>query len=472
MNTKSIRFRILLWYSLTLLLATALIFSSFYLVTKQILFQQVDKELTSHADKLVEIATRQGINLHASMLKQQLFNEFSEIPGMVVVLLDQDGNVIRSSLDSANPYDSYKLLSQKVKNSSAAVFLNLTVINVPMRFIAKPIKEEKDFLGIVLVAHPIEAIQKSLNSSLATLGVVFTLLLLPAILGGRVLAAKIMHPVSQISNKMEAITSEHLEERIDNPKSSDEIEKLVIAFNKLLDRLQESFQRERQFIGDVAHELKTPVATLRSGIELTLLKERTNQEYKQALEETLIDADRLSTIIKNILDLAWLEADNANLGENHFDLSHTFHELKEIAVKLAAQKHLAIKGNIAPDIIISGTENKITRAILNVIDNAVKYTPDNASVSISLYQEKKQAIVVIKDTGIGIPEKDLPHIFERFYRGSKTAKTLGSGLGLAIAQGIIRAHHGNIKVLSRAGKGTTVTIHLPLVKTNSQNLNN
>ncbi len=110
MNTKSIRFRILLWYSLTLLLATALIFTSFYLVTRQILFQQVDKELTSHADKLVEIVTRQGINLHASMLKQQLFNEFSEIPGMVVVLLDQDGNVIRSSLDSANPYLSYKLL--------------------------------------------------------------------------------------------------------------------------------------------------------------------------------------------------------------------------------------------------------------------------------------------------------------------------------------------------------------------------
>lgn len=467
MNTKGIRFRILLWCSLTLFLATALIFSSFYLVTRQILFQQVDKELTSHADKLVDIAVRQGIKIPASMLKQQLFNEFSEIPGMVVVLLDQDGNVIRSSLDSANPYLSYKLLFQKIQNTSSAVFLNLTISNTPMRFIAKPIKEEKNLLGIVLVAHPIEAIQKSLNSLLTTLWIIFALLMLPTILGGHILAAKIMYPVSHITNKMETITSEHLEERIDNPKSNDEIEKLVVTFNQLLDRLQESFQRERQFIGDVAHELKTPVASLRSGIELTLSKDRTSQEYKQAFDETLIDVNRLSTTIKNILDLAWLEADNANLGESHFDLSMTLQELKEIAVKLAAQKHLAIKGNIEPNIIISGTKDKIIRAIFNVIDNAIKYTPNNASVLISLHKKNEQAMVTIKDTGVGIPEKDLAHIFERFYRGSKTSKTLGSGLGLAISRGIIKAHRGDIQISSQVGKGTTVTISLPSVKVSS-----
>src|SRR3989344_7214698 len=172
MNTKSIRFRILLWYSLTLFLATAFIFSSFYLVTRQILFQQVDKELSTHASKLTEIATRQGIGLHEAMLKQQLYVEFSDIPGMVVVLLDQNGSVVRSSLNTDNPYVSYQYLFEQAQNSSGTVYVNQDISNTPMRFVAEPIRAGNNLLGVVLVAHPIDAIQKSLNTLLSTLGFV------------------------------------------------------------------------------------------------------------------------------------------------------------------------------------------------------------------------------------------------------------------------------------------------------------
>jgi signal transduction histidine kinase len=267
---------------------------------------------------------------------------------------------------------------------------------------------------------------------------------------------------------MEKISSEHLGERVDNPKTGDEIEKLGFTFNKLLDRLQESFQRERQFIGDVAHELKTPVATLRGGIELALSKKRTTKEYEQVLGETLIDVNRLSTTIKNILDLAWLGAENANLGANKFNLSASLLELKEIATKLAAPKKIVIKGEIEPKVSVVGVEDKISRAVLNIIDNAIKYTPKGKIISISLLKKKYKAIIAIKDTGIGIPKKELTHIFERYYRGSKTANTLGSGLGLAIAQGIIKAHGGDIKISSKVGKGSSVVITLPLSKKSFQ----
>ncbi len=462
MNTRSIRFRILLWYSLTLFLATAVIFSSFYLVTEQILFQQVDKELSIHANKLAEIVTRQGISLHEAMLRQQLYTEFSDIPGMVVVLLDQNGSVVRTSLNSNNPYVSYQYLFEQAQNSSEAIYVNQDISNTPMRFVAEPIRAGNNLLGVVLVAHPIDVIQKSLNSLLTTLGVIFTLLIFPSILGGRILASKIMRPIAQISDKMEEISSEHLEERVETHNTGDEIEKLGVTFNKLLDRLQESFQRERQFIGDVAHELKTPVATLRGGIELTLSKDRTNDEYKQAFSETLIDVNRLSTTIKNILDLAWLGAENANLEENNFNLSSTLVELKEIATKLAADKHIVIKDEIEQNVLVAGIEDKISRAILNVIDNAIKYTPKNGTIIISLHKKKGRAIIEVNDTGIGISEKELTHIFSRFYRGTETTKTLGSGLGLAIAQGIIKAHMGTIEVSSKVGKGTTVVIILTL----------
>ena len=466
-NTKSIRFRILLWYSLTLFLASVLIFSSFYLVTRQILFQQVDKELSTHASKLTEIATRQGVSLHEAMLKQQLYAEFSDIPGMVVVLLDQNGSVVRTSLSSNNPFVSYKYLFEQAQNNVEAIYINQDINNTPMRFIAEPIRAGDNLLGVVLVAHPIDAIQKSLNTLLSTLGILLGVLIFPSILGGQILANKVMRPISHISDTMEEISSEHLEGRVIVPATGDEIEKLGIAFNKLLNRLQESFQRERQFIGDVAHELKTPVATLRGGIELALSKNRTHDEYQLAFSETLVDVNRLSTTIKNILDLAWLGAESANLGDHNFDLSASLVELKDIAVKLATHKHITIAGKIEQNILVRGLEDKISRAILNVIDNAIKYTPKGKTITLSLHQKANQAVVEVRDTGIGISNTELTHIFDRFYRGSKATKTLGSGLGLAIAQGILKAHGGDIKVSSQVGIGTSVTITLPLLTISS-----
>ena len=259
---------------------------------------------------------------------------------------------------------------------------------------------------------------------------------------------------------MKEISSEHLDERVENPNSRDEIEKLVTTFNGLLDRLQGSFERERQFIGDVAHELKTPVATIKSGIELILSKERTKVEYKKELNETLTDVNKLSGNLKNILDLAWMGTENINSFKNKFNLSETVSELGEIATKLAREKSIKIQEEVDKNIFVHGSKDKITRAVLNVIDNAIKYTPKAGLVSISLHQKSDNAIIEIKDNGVGITEKELPHIFERFYRGSKTERILGSGLGLAIAQNIIKSHQGEIRVVSKVGKGTSVKITL------------
>ena len=246
-------------------------------------------------------------------------------------------------------------------------------------------------------------------------------------------------------------------------KGSDEISELAITFNELLDRLDKAFRRERQFIGDVAHELKTPVATLKGEIELALSKKRTNEEYQKAFGETLIDVNRLSTTIRNILDLAWIGADTAVMNNRQTDLTAVLTELTEIAVKLAAQKHITVTSSIARGVLVTGSEDKLSRAILNVIDNAIKYTPVHETISVNLHKNTSGATVEVTDSGAGISEKDLPHIFDRFYRGSKTAKTLGSGLGLAIAQGIIESHGGTISVASNVGKGTRVVITLPLV---------
>ncbi|OGM26613.1 hypothetical protein A3D00_01235 [Candidatus Woesebacteria bacterium RIFCSPHIGHO2_02_FULL_38_9] len=458
MNTKSVRFRIIFWSVLSLFLATALILSSFYLVTHRILFREVDKELVTHADNISQVIADQGSDL-SGFTGNRLTREFRDIPGMVVTILNHNGGVITSSLSEDTPFLSYKYLFDRSQNNSGPVYINQGINNIPMRFIVKTVKIGGNFV-VVLVAHPIDAIQKSLNILLTTLGVVFILLIIPTILAVRLLAIKILQPILTIGDKMKEISSEHLDERVENPNSRDEIEKLVTTFNGLLDRLQGSFERERQFIGDVAHELKTPVATIKSGIELILSKERTKVEYKKELNETLTDVNKLSGNLKNILDLAWMGTENINSFKNKFNLSETVSELGEIATKLAREKSIKIQEEVDKNIFVHGSKDKITRAVLNVIDNAIKYTPKAGLVSISLHQKSDNAIIEIKDNGVGITEKELPHIFERFYRGSKTERILGSGLGLAIAQNIIKSHQGEIRVVSKVGKGTSVKITL------------
>lgn len=463
MNTRSIHFRILLWYALTLLAATGCIFFSFFLVTRQILFNQVDKELFTHADTLVGITNRQGTNLRTSILEQQLYVEFTNMPGMVVLVLDQDGTVIQSSLKNDVAPISYQHLFTTAKHSRDPLYQNQTIGSMPMRFIAYPMRNGADLSGMVLVAHPIDVIQKSLNALLMTLGIICILLILPSILGGYIFASSMMKPITNISNTMDHISSEHLEKRIDNPGTHDEIETFVASFNRLLDRIQESFERERQFIGDVAHELKTPVATLKGEVELALSKKRTANEYQQALSGTLIDTNRLSQTINNILDLAWINAQHTKPQTHHVNLSSALQDAAEIGQKLAAQKHITFTSTIEPNIMVLGSEHTLVRAILNLLDNAVKYTPPDKTVSLSLSKQNDQAVIHVVDTGTGIPKQDLSHVFERFYRGSKTAKTVGSGLGLAIAEGIIKAHHGSIALKSTPGKGTSVRITLPLL---------
>ncbi len=469
MNTKSIRFKLAVWYALIFSTVMAIVFLAFYLFTQQSLLSHTDAAITNHTERIVEIVSQEDTLMNESFSKNgQVFAEqFSEMPGMLLIIGDSYGKIAYGSQTLGENVSSINDLLEKSVNIIKPTFVNRTIGATPLRFGVFPVIRDGQHQAIVLMGQPMDVIQKSLNTLAVTLIVTYIALLLFTIGGGFVLARKALNPITVVSKQLKKISAENLKERVPVPMTGDEIEELSQTFNSLLDRLDEAFVRERQFIGDVAHELKTPVATLKGEIEVALSKPRTNDEYKLSFDETLIDVNRLSTTIKNILDLAWLGAENANLGEHQFDMSEALVELKDIAVKLAGHKHIIVRGEIEPKVIVPGIEDKISRAVLNIIDNAIKYTPRDKSITISLRKKKGMAVIEVKDTGIGISEKELSHIFERFYRGTKTAKTLGSGLGLAIAQGIIKAHNGDIRVTSAVGKGTQVVITLPLLTSSS-----
>jgi len=272
---------------------------------------------------------------------------------------------------------------------------------------------------------------------------------------------QITQSITNLSSQIGQISSKNLDKRVSAAKNDDEIGQLGDSFNKLLDRLDVAFKRERQFIADVAHEMKTPIATLRSSFEVTLHKERSNDEYKKIIKDSIIETDRLTTTLKDVLDLAWAEVPNEN-QRSKFDLSELMNEMSEIAQKLALKKQITISHSVISNIQMLGFRERLGRAILNIIDNAIKYTPHDGKITISLIQEYNNALITIKDNGQGIEENEINHIFNRFYRGAKTDKVFGAGLGLAISKATISIHKGAIKVESKPKMGSTFTIALPL----------
>ena len=470
MNTKSLRFRVSLWYTSIFSLAMAVLFVSFYFLTQQSLLSHTDTAITSHTDRIVDIiAQENGDDMNSSFINnsQAFAHQFTEMPGMILIIGDPNGNILYSSQSFGNNSAVVEELLKKSATIISPIFVSQTIGNSTVRFGIFPAKQSDDSKTLVIMGQPMDVIQNSLNTLAITLAIVYLVVFLLSMFGGIVLAGKAMNPVASMSQQLKKISAENLDERMPNPSTGDELEELSQTFNELLDHLHNAMARERQFIGDMAHELKTPLATLKSSIEVTLTKARTNDDYKKAYTDTLVDVNRLTQTVKNVLDLAWIGAENAHTMKGLVDLSQIARDLQEIAEKLAIDKKIHVSASISSGIVVEGLEDKIFRALLNIIDNAIKYTPADKSVSLSLKKNKHHVFFVVKDSGVGISADEQSHMFERFYRGSKTARVVGSGLGLAIAHGIIMAHQGNIQVSSKLGHGTTITVIFPIAKLQS-----
>ncbi len=464
MNIKSIRFRLTLWYVLAFIIFSGILFAGFFLLTKKALYVNTDSALSTHSQKTIEILSSTDNTMHEEIARQSFLQEFSGIPGMLVIVLNKSGNLISSSSSSKLPETIISRLFNKASETSKPYFSDETVGELPLRFLVTPVKVGNSLSGVVLMAHPIEIIQNTLRGLFITLGVIYLILVVPTIIGGYLLAKSSLKPLAEITEKLKRVGSENFEEKVRNPDTGDEIEDLAETFNSMLLRIREAFERERMLIGDLAHELKTPLATLRSGVEIALSKPRSKDDYKEALTETLVDVNNISGTLKNILDLAWTRSDSARGKLEKVNLSEMTKELVDITEKLSIGKKINVTATIGDNIKVLGNEDKIMRAFLNIVDNAVKFTPNEGSIYLSLRKKDSFGVLSVKDSGIGISKKDIPHIFDRFYRGERTQKIFGSGLGLAIAQALINAHQGLISVTSKPGYGTVVTIELPLVQ--------
>jgi signal transduction histidine kinase len=230
----------------------------------------------------------------------------------------------------------------------------------------------------------------------------------------------------------------------------------------MLERLEKAFLSQQHFIQDASHELKTPLTILQGELEITLKKIRSAPEYEEVLQSSLEEIKRISKIVEELLLLARFEDQQAKLDCSRFNVGTLLTAVVDELNILAQQKEITLSCVINSLLTITADEGKLKQVLLNILDNAIKYTGPGGIVSVHASAAVDNLEIKISDTGIGIPSHDLPYIFDRFYRVDKSRSSRGFGLGLSIAKSIIEAHHGSIDAVSTLNQGTHITIRLPL----------
>ncbi len=335
------------------------------------------------------------------------------------------------------------------------------------RYLAEPVHGAGPEIGAVLIATPSNRTTFDPRALLRAMFVVAPVILLASVVLGIWLAGTALRPVQGIINEVEAISDgRSLHRRLAVPLSGDEISRLALTLNGMLARLEQSFAGLRRFTADASHELKTPLMVLRAGVERALTHPGTAPDSLEALDETLQQISQMSEMVENLLTLARADEGRAPLAKERCDLRELVAEAVETAGILAEPSGVMVQ-SLLPDgpVEIEADRHRVRELLLNLVTNAIKYTPGGGEVGVALETSPDAAVITVRDSGIGIAPGDLPHIFERFWRAdparSRTGDRPGTGLGLAITKWIAEAHGGSITVQSRPGRGTMFTVMLP-----------
>lgn len=314
----------------------------------------------------------------------------------------------------------------------------------------------------IVIGYRLSSIKNIQSRLINIFYIIFPISLLLSILSGMFITQRTMNVINRITNTAKSITSTNLSERIKSSKGNDEISKLINTLNKMINRLERSFEQTRQFSHDAAHEIRTPLTIIRGEIEYIIENESGNKETITKLENILEEVHYMSAISERLLMIHNMDTNNIRYHFDDINLSELLNDIYQDAEILSADKDITIYSYIEPDITYRGNKELLTRMFWNIIENSIKYNKNGGTTSIHLQKDNDIISVSIKDSGIGIPNKDINRIFDRFYRvdKSRARKLGGSGLGLSICKWIVDLHNGNITVNSQIDKGSEFIINL------------
>lgn len=459
MRWKSIpvRIQLALWY--VLLLALTLGSTAGYL------YFRLERKLMVKADTTLQIASAQSLSyldqkpvlaFEQTSEQQQTASRLSQL-GLAVRLITPQGQVI-------DGFGRYQDVPVWVPTSSG--YTTVATEGIDWRLISQPVIRGERTIGWLQIAQSLEPLEDIAQELPTELLLNLPLILIVTVLGGLFLSNRALSPIREITRTAQAITATDLNQRIYYQGASDEIGQLAITFDQMLDRLQAAFDREQRFTADAAHELRTPLTVIKGRLEVTRSRIRSQEEYDQTLQKLEQEVDRLIRLTNGLLLLAKIDQGQLPFTLQSVNLSDLLEVIVEQIRPLADIKEITFITDLVPELWVKGDPDHLTSLFLNLLDNAMKYTPKAGVVRLCSSIQNHVIQIGVSNTGSEIPAEHLPHLFERFYRVESARSQSGAGLGLAIAQQMIRLHRGTIEASSKSGT-TIFTVKLPVTSFSS-----
>lgn len=471
---KSLLFKLTSWYVVLLVLTISILNVSLYKFFNYLLVKGIDVAIYAVADELLDILEQQppGNWRDAIEHEEQEKDDFNIAELYIQVLSihnkSEPNPVVslksRSLQRQALPYFP-EMLDKVLRGESFYAYHGADeAFRSPVRFIMMPGFERDGTTYILQVGASLKDVVATTNQLLTYLLLSSALFFILVAGGGYLILRRALVPVKKVVAAARKINAENLSQRIDAKNRQDEIGELVVTFNDMLDRLERSIAHIRQFTSDASHELKTPLSVINGEVEIALSKKRSTKEYEETLKTVLEEGYSLKSLIDNLLCFSRLEEQPKQANFQTVMLDDVVLKVFERVHPLAQTKHIALDLRSLDTISIIGDEILLHQMVFNLLDNAIKYTPENGRAEISLTRENACAALSVQDTGIGIPDESLPYIFDRFYRVDKARSRTGKcfGLGLAIVKRIAEYHNAKIDVRSTVGQGTMFKILYPL----------
>jgi heavy metal sensor kinase len=464
MGILSIRWRLTLWYGAVLALVLVVFGSSVYLMMRHALWARAGAGLLMESAEVEQEIARAK---DAALLTTWLERRFAHHPGFdIQVSAVQGAPIFRSERihDSGLPFPSTP------PSPGGTLFLDRNLERGHYQISHRGVLGPNGPL-VVQVAGSLAQNERELGELLTVLWLAGPLALITALVGGYFLARRALAPVDRMTAEAGAITAAHLDRRLQVGNHGDELDRLALTLNGMIARLERSFEETRRFTADAAHELRTPLAVIHNAAEVALTGPHEAGQNRRFFEDILEEEERLKRLTEQLLFLCREDAGLLAEVRHPVCLETIVRQAAEPMSELAAANGLVLTVGSLSACRVAGDPDGLRRLLFNLLDNAIKYTPEGGKVEVGCECQNGSAELSVSDTGIGIPAEHIPHIFDRFYRvdPARSREAGGTGLGLSICRVIAESHGGTIRLESSTAKGTRAVVTLPLVQPDAPN---